>query len=105
MRLPAWICEDQWGLSMGKQGCLGTRDFIQNLHSKSEAQLRKASMRILGQTHLLILESLLEKQEATGTPLGERDVHDDHFESLFYYKDDTVGWCHFGVLPRVHPSK
>ena len=67
------------GPEYGKARAVGTRDFIQNLHSKSEAQLRKNNMRILGQTHLLILESLLEKQEATGTPLGERDVHDDHF--------------------------
>lgn len=67
------------GLEYGKARAVGTRDFIQNLAHKSEAQLRKSNIRILGQTHLLILESLLETQEVTGTPLGERDVHDDHF--------------------------
>lgn len=37
---------------------------------------------ILGQTHLLILENLLERQEATGAQPGDIETSDSHYWEL-----------------------
>ena len=37
---------------------------------------------ILGQTHLLILENLLERQEATGAQPGDIETSDRHYWEL-----------------------
>ena len=43
----------------------------------------KSRNRRLGQTHLLILESLLEKQGATATPPGDIETGGSHSGELF----------------------
>lgn len=44
------------------------------------------------------LESLLEKQKATETPLGNVDSGNSHLESSSYHKDTGTGKHHFGNL-------
>ena len=56
----------------------------------------------LGQTTLLILENLLESQEATRTPLGDIDAGSSHFGELFYHKDTGAGKHRCGVLPLAY---
>ena len=41
-------------------------------------------MKGASQTHLLILESILERQEAAWTPLGDKVAGDSYFGSLIY---------------------
>ena len=53
----------------------------------------------LAQTHLQILESLLESQQATGTSLEDTDTGSSHFGSLFYHKDVCSNKHHFGIVP------
>ena len=50
------------------------------------------------QTHLLILERLSERQEATGICPGYRDAGESFWGSVFYHKDADAGKHHFGVL-------
>ena len=47
-----------------------------------------------------MLESLPERQEATGTPAGDTDPEGWHFwERLLLHKDTGAGELHFGILP------
>ena len=58
--------------------------------------------RSLGQTYLLILKSLLERQRAIRTRLGVTDTGDSRFWELFYYTDTGAGNHHFGALPLAY---
>ena len=51
--------------------------------------------RSLGQTHLLILASLLERQEATGAHLGDIDTGAAILTGSFYLEDFGVGKYEF----------
>ena len=64
--------EDQWGLLQGE---------LEGHHIFQDPE-QKQFEKCLGQTHLLILESLQEQQEATGTHLGDRDADSSHFGEL-----------------------
>lgn len=48
---------------------------------------------------MLILESLLERQEATGTHPEDTDTGRSHLGGLFYYMDTGAGKGHFRILP------
>ena len=59
------------------------------------------AVRSLGRTHLLILESLPEKQEATGAHAEAKTLLAAILGSLSYYGDTGVDKCHSGILPLV----
>ena len=51
-------------------------------HVSKVLALQQKFESILGQTHLLILENLLERQEATGAHLGDIETSDSHYWEL-----------------------
>ena len=71
-----------------------TYRILHALIPRTEAFERKPS-----QTSLLILESFLERQEATGAHLGDIDPTGD---SSFYHKDSGAGKHQSGILPLVY---
>ena len=65
---------------------------------------RQSFERRLGQTHLLMLESLQKKQDETENPLGTQILAEAIFGSLFYHEDTGAGKCHSGVSTEVLPT-
>ena len=53
----------------------------------------------LSQTDLLILESLLERQEESGILSGDINSDAIHFRGSFYHKDPAASRSHLGLLP------
>ena len=60
------------------------------------------AVRSLGQTHLLILESVPEKQEATGAHAEAKTLVAAILGSLSYHGDTAVDKCHSGILPLAY---
>ena len=75
------------------------RDFTLKTHRISQGPGQKPEFeRSLGQTHLLNLESLPDRQEATGTCPGDTDTGGSHLGSSFYHMDSAAGKLHCGIL-------
>lgn len=91
----SWICIQRAG------GAIGNKDsthkgHAQNLNpssSREEAVILKDS-----RSGSLILESLLEKPEATETPLGDTGTGDSHFGELILPQHIDAGKRYFGIL-------
>ena len=62
---------------------------------------RQQSEKRLGQTHMLILDSLPERQEATRLPLGPQMLAEP-FKSLFYHNNPGTGTHDSGALPLTY---
>lgn len=60
------------------------------------------AVRSLGRTYLLILESLPEKQEATGAHAEAKTLLAAILGSLSYHGDTGVEKCHSGILPLAY---
>lgn len=58
--------------------------------------------RSLGQTHLLILENLLDRKAETGAYPGDTDTGGSYLGGSFYHIDTGVCKCHFGTFPLVY---
>lgn len=51
-----------------------------------------------GSAHLLILESFLEKEEATVTHSGDTDAGRNYLGSSLYDENTGSGKCHSGII-------
>ena len=60
---------------------------------------RQKFERNLHQTHLLILESLPQRQEALKLTLGIQKLAAAILRSLFHHMNTGAGECHFEILP------
>ena len=58
--------------------------------------------RSLGETHLLILESLMERQDVMELTLGTQILTAAILGSSFYHKDTGIRKSHFGILPLAY---
>ena len=74
------------------------KGYTQNL-TGSEFLHKGSNLKGSYQTHLLTLERLSERQEATGICPGDSDAGESFWGSVFYHKDADAGKHHFGVLP------
>lgn len=55
----------------------------------------------LGQNHLLILDSLLERQKAIAAVPGDTDSSHSHVGERVL-NENGAGKCHFGILPLTY---
>ena len=99
--------EGQWSVYRGEpEGCRKERFHCERMHAKFHMLLdpwqRQKFERSLGHTHLLILESLLEKQKAMKIPPGDIDAGRSHFRDLVCHEDTHTGRHH--NLPTQSPA-
>jgi len=66
-------------------------------HACSKSHCRGVNLNNLSQAHLLILESLMERQEAMGLSLGMETREAAVTGSVFHCKTTDAGGYHFGV--------
>ena len=99
--------EGQWSVySCEPEGCRKERFHCERMHAKfhmlQDPWQRQQFERSLGHTHLLILESLLEKQKAMKIPPGDIDAGRSHFRDLVCHEDTHTGRHH--NLPTQSPA-
>ena len=89
------------------QRAVGNRDSTLKGHTQnpthSGTQGRSSQFeRSLGETHLLILESLMERQDVMELTLGTQILTAAILGSSFYHKDTGIRKSHFGILPLAY---
>jgi len=94
------VCIDESQKAVEKRDSTVT-ECMQN-HMLQDPWQRQQFERSLGHTHLLILESLLEKQKATKIPPSDIDVGRSHFRGLVCHEDTHIGRHH--NLPTKNPA-
>ena len=72
------------------------------MHTKSykfqDPEHKQQIERMLNQTFVLILESLLEREEASGAYSRDIDTKVTSLGSMLYHMDTGTGNNHFGIL-------
>lgn len=100
---PTYLILKGRGAYIGEnQVTVGNRDSSLKVHPQNHTQSKKHSLKSSpSQTHLLILETLLEIQKEMRNRFEDIDVGRSKFGQLFHNKDFEVGEHHTGILPLV----